>query len=53
MSRIVAFFKDESGATPIEYGLMAAGITVVILATLNAVGSNLNSEFEEISGLLK
>jgi pilus assembly protein Flp/PilA len=53
MSRIVAFLKDESGATAIEYGLMAAGISVVILATLNTVGSKLNSKFEEISGLLK
>ncbi|HEY8272990.1 MAG TPA: Flp family type IVb pilin [Pseudolabrys sp.] len=52
-SRIVAFLKDESGATAIEYGLMAAGISVVILATLNTVGSKLNSKFEEISGLLK
>ena len=45
--------KDESGATAIEYGLMAAGISVVILATLNTVGSKLNSKFDEISGLLK
>jgi pilus assembly protein Flp/PilA len=53
MSRIVAFLKDESGATAIEYGLMAAGISVVILATLNTVGSQLNAKFDQISGLLK
>ena len=53
MSSIVAFLKDESGATAIEYGLMAAGISVVILATLNTVGSKLNAKFDEISGLLK
>ena len=53
MSSIVAFLKDELGATAIEYGLMAAGISVVILATLNTVGSKLNAKFDEISGLLK
>ena len=53
MSSIVAFLKDESGATAIEYGLMAAGISVVILATLNTVGSKLNAKFDEISGFLK
>ena len=53
MYSTVAFLKDESGATAIEYGLMAAGISVVILATLNTVGSKLNAKFDEISGLLK
>jgi len=53
MSRIVAFLKDESGATAIEYGLMAACISVVILVSLNSVGSKLNSKFDTISGLLK
>ena len=53
MYSIVAFLKDESGATAIEYGLMAAGISVVILATLNTVGSKLNAKFDEISGLLQ
>jgi len=53
MSSIVAFLRDESGATAIEYGLMAAGISVVILATVNSVGSQLNTKFDTISGLLK
>jgi pilus assembly protein Flp/PilA len=53
MSGIAAFLKDESGATAIEYGLLAAGISVVILTTLNTVGSSLNSKFDQISGLLK
>jgi pilus assembly protein Flp/PilA len=53
MSSIVAFLKDESGATAIEYGLMAAGISVVILATVNSVGSQLNTKFDTISSLLK
>ena len=52
-SRIIVFLKDESGATAIEYGPLAAGISVVILATLNTVGSRLNAKFDEISGLLQ
>ena len=53
MSSIVVFLKDESGATAIEYGLIAAGISVVILATVNGVGSQLNTRFDTISSLLK
>ncbi len=53
MSSIVAFLKDELGATAIEYGLIAAGISVVILATVNSVGSQLNTKFDTISSLLK
>ncbi len=49
MSSIVAFLKDESGATRDRCELMAAGISVVILATLNTVGSKLNAKFDEIS----
>jgi pilus assembly protein Flp/PilA len=41
MSKVFAFLKDESGATAIEYGLIAAGISVVIIATVNAIGSTL------------
>jgi len=39
------FFCDQSGATAIEYGLIAAGIAVVIIAAVNAVGSALNVKF--------
>jgi pilus assembly protein Flp/PilA len=53
MSRVFAFFKDESGATAIEYGLIAAGISVVIIATVNAIGTNLNGKFNTISTQLK
>jgi pilus assembly protein Flp/PilA len=42
---ITRFLKDESGATAIEYGLIAAGIAVVIIAAVTAVGSNLASTF--------
>ena len=53
MSKVVAFLKDESGATAIEYGFIAAGISVVIIATVNAIGSSLNSKFQYISDQLK
>jgi pilus assembly protein Flp/PilA len=53
MSKLVAFLKDESGATAIEYGLIAAGIAVVIIAAVNTVGTKLNSTFTSIANQLK
>ena len=53
MSKIIAFLKDKSGATAIEYGLIAAGIAVVIIAAVNTVGSKLNSTFTNIANQLK
>jgi pilus assembly protein Flp/PilA len=47
------FVKDESGATAIEYGLIAAGISVAIIAVVNGLGSNLNSKFSSINGQLR
>jgi pilus assembly protein Flp/PilA len=53
MSKVIAFLKDESGTTAIEYGLIAAGISVVIIATANAIGVNLNAKFQSVSTQLK
>jgi len=53
MSRVLAFLRNESGATAIEYGLIAAGISVVIIATVNTIGSTLNTKFTSISTQLK
>ena len=53
MRKVIAFLNDESGATAIEYGLIAAGISVVIIATRNAIGSALNAKFDYISQQLK
>ena len=47
------FMKDESGATAIEYGLIAAGISLAIIAVFNGLGSNLNGKFTSINGSLK
>ena len=46
------FCKDESGATAIEYGLIAALIAVVIIGGVSAVGTSLSSTFTSISGSL-
>ena len=53
MSKVAAFLKDKSGTTAIEYGLIAAGISVVIIAAVNSIGTNLNGKFTSISTQLK
>ncbi len=54
MSRLlVQFQKDQSGATAIEYGLIAAGIAVAIIAVVQGLGTNLNTTFSSVSGALK
>ena len=50
---ISRFVKDESGATAIEYGLIAAGISLAIIAVVNGLGSNLNTKFNSINTSLK
>lgn len=52
-SLISKFFKDESGATAIEYGLIAAGIAIAIITAVNGVGSQLSTTFNNISTSLK
>ena len=47
------FLKDEAGATAIEYGLIAAGISVAIIAVVQTVGQNLNSTFTSVATALK
>ncbi|MEA2838166.1 MAG: pilus assembly protein Flp/PilA [Bradyrhizobium sp.] len=50
---IARFVKDESGATAIEYGLIAAGISLAIIAIVNGLGANLNTKFTSINSSLK
>jgi pilus assembly protein Flp/PilA len=47
------FLKDESGATAIEYGLIAALIAVVLITVLTTVGTGLNAKFEKVSDAVK
>ena len=49
---IRAFIRDEKGATAIEYGLIAALISVVAVTAMGSVGTNLTSTFETIAGKL-
>ena len=46
---VTRFANDESGATAIEYGLIAAGISVAIITVVNTLGSSLKSTFTSIS----
>ena len=48
-----AFFADKSGATAIEYGLIAAGIALAIITAVNGLGSKLNTKFAAINTSLK
>ena len=47
------FLRDESGATAIEYGLIAAGISIAIISVVNGLGTGLNVKFKSISTQLK
>ena len=54
MKRIFAkFLADEAGATAIEYGLIAAGISIAIIVAVNGLGTNLNAKFTSINTSLK
>jgi pilus assembly protein Flp/PilA len=49
---LIEFLTDQSGATAIEYGLIAAGISVAIIAVVNSLGSQLKTTFSTISSQL-
>ena len=54
MRKLVRHFLDDArGAAAIEYGLIAAGIAVAIIAVVNTLGTNLNTTFSSISSQLK
>jgi len=53
MTKLFEFLRDDSGATAIEYGLIAAGISVAIIAVVNGLGTQLNTTFSSISTQLK
>lgn len=50
MSKLIQqFWKSETGATAIEYGLIAAGISIAIIAVVNGLGTQLNNTFTSVS----
>jgi pilus assembly protein Flp/PilA len=53
MKIIRKFIADESGATAIEYGLIAAGIALAIIAVVNGMGTKLNTKFTSVNNSLK
>jgi len=53
MSKIFAFLRDESGATAIEYGLIAALISIVIIGAVRSVGTSLTATFTAIATAVK
>ncbi|MBL8589101.1 MAG: Flp family type IVb pilin [Methylobacteriaceae bacterium] len=52
MSKFSAFVKNESGATAIEYGLIAALVGVAIITAVTTLGTKLSSTFDNVSGKL-
>jgi pilus assembly protein Flp/PilA len=53
MSKLLLFVRDESGATAIEYGLIAAGISIAIIAVVKNIGTTLNTKFTSINTQLR
>jgi pilus assembly protein Flp/PilA len=53
MRLIIRFLKDESAATAIEYGLIAAGIAVAVIPVITGLGTKLKTSFSAISSALK
>jgi pilus assembly protein Flp/PilA len=50
---LLVFLRDDEGATAIEYGLIAAGISVAIILAVQALGTNLNTTFTNVSNALR
>jgi pilus assembly protein Flp/PilA len=53
MRLLLNFLRDETGATAIEYGLIAAGISLAIISIINGLGTKLNTKFTAINSSLK
>ena len=51
--KLFAFLKDDSGATAIEYGLIAAGIAIAIITVVKGLGTNLKNTFSSVSAALQ
>jgi pilus assembly protein Flp/PilA len=53
MRLLLKFLRDETGATAIEYGLIAAGISLAIISIIDGLGTKLNTKFTSINSSLK
>mgnify|MGYP001144122790 CR=1 FL=1 len=47
--RLKQFIREEEGASAVEYGLLVAGIAVVVMGAIYAIGTNLNTKFESVA----
>ena len=52
MQKLLHFLRDQSGATAIEYALIASGIAVAIIATVNALGTQLAAKYDTVNNSL-
>lgn len=52
MTKLINFFKDEEGATAVEYGIMVAAIAAVIVAVVGVVGDKVDNAFEEVNNAM-
>ena len=53
MEKLIRFFKDEEGATAVEYGIMVAAIAAVIVGVVFAIGRKVDNAFETVDSALK
>lgn len=53
MTQVKQFVQDEEGASAVEYGVLVALIIVVCIATIKAIGNNLNASFEKVNNAIK
>jgi pilus assembly protein Flp/PilA len=53
IKKLISFFKDEEGASMVEYGLLVALIAVVVITAVTAIGTNLNTKFTSVGTSLK
>jgi pilus assembly protein Flp/PilA len=53
MTMIIRFLRDQSGASSIEYAIMASGVALVIIATVNSLGSTVKGNYESVDVALK
>jgi pilus assembly protein Flp/PilA len=52
MAKLIAFLRNESGATAIEYGLIAAGVSIAIVAAVQLLGSSVEGTFSSVNSAL-
>jgi len=51
-TKVKSFIREEEGASAVEYGLLVAGIAVVVMTAIYAIGTNLNTKFQRVADQL-